>query len=35
MHGRGITLAKSIFDEIIYNETGNAVTLIKRLKNNE
>lgn len=34
MHGRGITLAKSIFDEINYNETGNAVTLVKWLKNN-
>ncbi len=32
-HGRGITLAKNIFDEIRYNERGNSVTLIKRLKN--
>ncbi len=34
-HGRGITLAKSIFDEIQYNEIGNAVKLIKWLKKDE
>ena len=28
-HGRGILMAKNIFDEIIYNEKGNQVTLIK------
>ena len=28
--GRGITLMKAFMDEVMYNETGNAVTLIKR-----
>lgn len=28
-HGRGIALAKTFFDEIIYNEPGNQVRLIK------
>jgi PAS domain S-box-containing protein len=28
-HGRGILMARSIFDEIVYNETGNEVTLVK------
>jgi len=35
MHGRGIALAKSIFDEIKYNDTGNAVTLVKWLNKNK
>ena len=30
-HGRGIRMARSIFDEVIYNEKGNEVTLIKRV----
>ncbi len=30
-HGRGISLAKNIFDEIRYNERGNGVTLVKWL----
>jgi DNA-binding response OmpR family regulator/anti-sigma regulatory factor (Ser/Thr protein kinase) len=30
MHGRGIQLAKNIFDEIRYNEKGNEVILIKK-----
>ncbi len=30
-HGRGISLAKNIFDEIRYNETGNSVMLVKWL----
>ena len=29
-HGRGIFISKSIFDEVIYNEKGNEVKLIKR-----
>ena len=32
-HGRGITLAKNIFDEIRFNESGNEVYLVKMLKN--
>lgn len=28
-HGRGITLAKDIFDEIRFNESGNQVSLVK------
>lgn len=31
-HGRGITLAKNVFDEIRYNEQGNIVTLVKWFK---
>ncbi len=31
-HGRGITLAKNIFDSISFNEKGNEVTLIKKFK---
>jgi PAS domain-containing protein len=31
-HGRGITLAKNIFDDIRFNESGNEVSLIKMLK---
>lgn len=31
-HGRGISLARNIFDEVRYNEAGNAVSLIKWLK---
>lgn len=34
-HGRGILIAKTVFDEILYNETGNEVTLIKNLKKEE
>ncbi len=33
-HGRGISLAKNIFDEIKYNESGNRVTMLKFLKKN-
>jgi anti-sigma regulatory factor (Ser/Thr protein kinase) len=29
-HGRGIAMARSVFDEIRYNTTGNQVLLIKR-----
>ncbi|MBN2160036.1 MAG: ATP-binding protein [Spirochaetes bacterium] len=29
-HGRGISLAKSVFDEIRYSEVGNSVLLVKR-----
>ncbi len=32
-HGRGISLTQSLFDEIKYNEKGNQVLLIKRIKN--
>ena len=28
-HGRGIALARSLFDAVRYNETGNSVTLVK------
>jgi anti-sigma regulatory factor (Ser/Thr protein kinase) len=31
LHGRGILITKMYFDEIIYNEKGNAVTLLKRI----
>ena len=31
LHGRGILISKMYFDEIIYNEKGNAVTLLKRI----
>lgn len=33
-HGRGISLTQSLFDEIRYNETGNQVLLVKKIKNN-
>jgi anti-sigma regulatory factor (Ser/Thr protein kinase)/PAS domain-containing protein len=33
-HGRGIALAKNIFDEIRYNDTGNQVSLVKHLRKN-
>ena len=33
-HGKGITIAKSIFDKMAYNKTGNQVTVIKYLNNN-
>ena len=29
-HGRGITMARNVFDVVRYNEAGNAVSLIKR-----
>ncbi len=32
-HGRGISLAQSIFDSITFNEKGNRVTLLKKFKN--
>jgi len=32
IHGRGILMATSFFDAISYNETGNAVTLVKRFR---
>ena len=31
-HGRGIMMTQLYFDEIVYNEAGNHVTLIKKLK---
>jgi len=31
-HGRGITMARNIFDDVTYNEKGNHVTLTKCLK---
>lgn len=37
-HGRGITMVKSIFDEVRYNSRGNQVLLVKhinRIKNGE
>lgn len=33
-HGRGITIAKKVFDEVNYNEQGNEVTLIKKFRKN-
>ena len=30
-HGRGITMARNVFDEVRYNESGNSVVLIKFL----
>lgn len=32
VHGRGITIARSAFDSITYNDKGNHVTLVKYLK---
>jgi len=32
MHGRGITMVKSIFDEVRYNSRGNQVLLVKNIK---
>jgi PAS domain S-box-containing protein len=32
LHGRGMIISKKIFDEIRYNDAGNSVTLVKRLK---
>lgn len=31
-HGRGISMAKNIFDSIRYNKKGNQVTLVKKIK---
>jgi CheY-like chemotaxis protein/anti-sigma regulatory factor (Ser/Thr protein kinase) len=31
-HGRGVMLMRTFMDEVRYNETGNEVTMIKRLK---
>ncbi|MGC8765201.1 MAG: ATP-binding protein [Brevinematia bacterium] len=31
-HGRGISLALSLFDEVRYNDTGNQVLLVKRFR---
>ncbi len=31
LHGRGITFARSVFDEMHYNDSGNEVTLIKHI----
>jgi len=31
-HGRGVMLMKTFMDEVHYNQTGNAVTMSKRLK---
>ncbi|HNL01861.1 MAG TPA: ATP-binding protein, partial [Leptospiraceae bacterium] len=33
LHGRGITMAKSVFDSMRYNEKGNRVALLKRFRN--
>jgi len=33
-HGRGISLARTIFDSITFNEKGNQVTLLKKFRNN-
>ena len=32
LHGRGITLARFYFDEVTFNDKGNRVTLIKKIK---
>ena len=32
-HGRGMIMAKKIFDEMMYNETGNQVMLVKKINN--
>ncbi len=34
-HGRGLFITRNIFDEVKFNERGNAVTLIKYLNNEE
>jgi CheY-like chemotaxis protein/anti-sigma regulatory factor (Ser/Thr protein kinase) len=31
-HGRGVRLMRTFMDEVRYNETGNMVTMVKRLK---
>lgn len=31
-HGRGIAMARMIFDRVIYNEKGNQVTLVKNVE---
>ena len=31
-HGRGVLLMRTFMDEVIYNRSGNEVTLIKRRK---
>ncbi len=31
-HGRGVTMARNIFDSVRYNDAGNQVTLIKRFE---
>jgi len=31
-HGRGLTMAQNIFDEMKFNKTGNQVMLVKKLK---
>jgi anti-sigma regulatory factor (Ser/Thr protein kinase) len=33
--GRGVLLMRSFMDEVAYNESGNAVTLVKRRSSNE
>jgi anti-sigma regulatory factor (Ser/Thr protein kinase) len=30
-HGRGITMARNTFDEVVFNEQGNQVTLRKNI----
>ena len=32
-HGRGISFAKNVFDEVIFNDKGNIVTLVKYFRN--
>ncbi|MBN2159320.1 MAG: ATP-binding protein [Spirochaetes bacterium] len=33
-HGRGVSMARNIFDSIEYNEKGNMVSLVKKFKKN-
>lgn len=33
-HGRGISLARTIFDSVTFNEKGNQVTLLKKFQKN-
>lgn len=32
LHGRGLLLIKNVFDEVFFNEKGNKITLLKKLK---
>ncbi|MBN1495549.1 MAG: response regulator [Spirochaetes bacterium] len=34
-HGRGMIMAKKIFDEMAYNEKGNQVTLVKKINGSQ
>jgi hypothetical protein len=31
-HGRGLYMSRKIFDDVIYNEKGNSVTVVKKFK---